>query len=770
MSDPAAEPPFPGPTTAEKIRLLPWALFATATNTVFGQFTVFGSVFVLYLSQLGLSNTFIGFLLSLFPFFGLTALFTSAWVARFGYKRTYLTFWSLRKFITAGLLLTPLVLARLGGGAASAWVALCVGGFAICRAIGETGSYPWSQEYIPAGVRGKFAASDNTIGTLASLVSVALAGFVLDRTPGQTGFMALIAVGVVFGLLSVWGTGHLPGGARLAAAEAKQQASLGKLGEALRDRDFVLYLIAASLVTIAWGPLGSFLPLFMEQQAGLTTSQAVWLQTGGLLGGLAAGYVWGWAADRYGGKPVILSGLLLIALTPLAWMLMPRFSPWSPYAALAISLVRGALGLGWGIGSTRLLFVNLVPPEKKTSYMAVNYAWMGAVGGLSTLLGGRLLDLTAGVHGQFWIFTIDPYTLLFVIGLLLPAIAVVLIQAIRTDSRFGVSEFAGMFFHGNPLMAAESLIRYGRARDERAVVSVTERLGQAKSRLIVEELLEALADPRFNVRFEAVLALARMPADARVLAALTEILAGEEPAMSVIAAWALGRVGDPRALPALQAALDAPYRSVQAHSARALGTLEDTASAAHLLERFQTQTDHGLRMAYASALGKLRVTAAVGPLLDFLRTRHDPSARRELALGLARLLGDEQYFIALWRATHGETGTGLAQAVSALLRPLQRAHVLPAAENDWRPQWTACADAFARGQLDEGAAQLRALLEQMPLDAFTLAGQAVLREVAARLAECGAVRLEYLLLALHALHEARQPPGLPVSAPPTIGA
>jgi len=755
------------PTNAEKIRKLPWALFATATNTVFAQFTVFGSVFVLYLNQLGLSNTSIGFLLSLFPFFGLTALFTSAAVARFGYKRTYVTFWGLRKFITAGLLLTPFVLARWGGAAASAWVAVCVGGFAICRAIGETGNYPWSQEYIPAGVRGKFSASDNTIGTIASLAAVTIAGYVLERTGGQNGFMALIAVGCVFGLLSVWGSSRLPGGAALPADQARHQASLGQLREALRDRDFVLYLVAASLVTIAWGPLGSFLPLFMEEQAGLTTSQAVWMQTGGLIGGLVAGYIWGWAADRYGGKPIILSGLLLIALTPVLWLVMPRFTALSPWVALGISLLRGALGLGWGIGSTRLLFVNLVPPEKKTSYMAVNYAWMGAVGGLSTLLGGRLLDLTAGMHGQFWIFTIDPYTLLFVAGMVLPAIAVVLIQAIRTDSQFGVSEFAGIFFHGNPLMAAESLIRYGRARDERATVSVTERLGQAKSRLTVEELLEALADPRFNVRFEAVLALARMPADPRVIAALTEILAGEEPALSVIAAWALGRVGDNRALPALQAALASPYRSVQAHSARALGTLEDTDSAAMLLERFQTERDHGLRMAYASALGKLGVNAAVGPILEFLHSRHDPSARQELALGLARLLGDEQYFIALWRGTLHDTSTGLAQAMSGLQRPLERAHVLSTADGDLRGPWRACADEFARGHLAAGAEQLKALIEQMPLGGYTPVGLAVLRECALRLGESQAERLEYILLTLHALHEAR--PGIQVSAPPVVG-
>ncbi|MCC6191478.1 MAG: MFS transporter, partial [Anaerolineales bacterium] len=625
------------PTNAEKMRKLPWALFANAANAAFGQLTVFGAVFVLFLNALGLSKTSIGLLFSLFPFFGLTALFTAPVVARFGYKRTYQTFWGLRKLVAAGLLLTPWVLTTFGGQAAAWYVGACVAVFAMFRAIGETGYYPWAQEFIPAGVRGKFTAAENMLVTLASLAAVGVAGYVIAHTEGLTGFMALIAVGVVFGLISVWGSGHLPGGAPV-PRERAQQAGLGRLAGPLRDRDFRLYLFGASLVTLAWNPLGSFLPLFMQEQAGLTSSQVVWLEMGGLTAGLLAAYVWGWAADRYGSKPVMLTGLFLISLVPILWLIMPRFTAMSAYAALAIAFLRGLVGLGWSIGSTRLLFVNLVPPDQKSAYMAVNYAWMGAVGGVSQALGGRLLDLTAGVSGKLLFITLDPYSVLFVAGIGLPVLAGLLLRRIRTDSRFSMAEFAGMFLQGNPLLAAGSLIRYGRARDEQAAVSVTERLGQARSRLTVEELLEALADPRFNVRFEAVLALARMPADARVAEALANVLAGEEPALSVVAAWALGRLGDERGVPALRAALsDSPYRSVQAHSARALGTLEDAGSTALLLERFERESDHGLRMAYAAALGKLGETQAVGPLLAFLRTRRDPSARKELALTLARL-------------------------------------------------------------------------------------------------------------------------------------
>lgn len=739
------------PTTAEKIRKLPWAYLSSATNTVFGQFTFFGAAFILFLSSLGLSKSGIGLLLSFFPFFGLTALFTAGAVARFGYKRTYLTFWGLRKLVAAGLLLTPWVLAQFGVAAAGTYVAAIVAAFAICRALGETGSYPWVQEYVPASVRGKYSATENLVISLSSLTAVGVAGFVLNRAANLTGFMLLIAAGVVFGVIAVWAASRLPGGGP-APRTVGQSSALRSLARVFEKRDFRLYLFGAGLVTLALGPVGGFLPLFMSEQVGLTSSQVVWLQTGGMVGGLLTSFGWGWAADRYGGRPVMLTSLALIAGLPLLWMVMPRHSPLAFTAALGIALLQGLLGMGWGIGATRTFFVGLVPPDRKTEFMAVHYAWMGAVGGFSQLVGGQILDAASGLSGQVLIFTIDPYTVLFLGAVVLPALAGLLLRGIQTDSRVTASEFAGLFLHGNPLLAAGSLIQYNLVRDEQATVSVTARLGQTRSPLTVDELIETLADPRFNVRFEAIIALARMPGDARVIGALGDLVTSGDPALSVEAAWALGRIGDVRAVPALRAGLASTYRSVQAHSVRALGTLQDEESAPKLLERFTTESDHGLRMALASALGKLRVTTAVEPILDFLQETEGQSSRLELALSVARLLGDEPHLVHLWRQTRTEAGTALAQAVEAQKKKLARTrHGKQATQTV--ADLNAVADAFARDDLGRGASLLGAFVAEAPLEDCTPERQAVLRACAARLAEHQAQRFEYVLLALVALRQ-----------------
>src|SRR5690606_2643083 len=105
---------------------------------IFAVLTFFGSAFILFVNEIGASNSQIGFLLSLLPFTGLIALFIAPQVARFGYKRTFVTFFTTRKFITGGLLFVPWVAASYGSEPALTLVAVVVIGFALCRAIAET--------------------------------------------------------------------------------------------------------------------------------------------------------------------------------------------------------------------------------------------------------------------------------------------------------------------------------------------------------------------------------------------------------------------------------------------------------------------------------------------------------------------------------------------------------------------------------------------------------------------------------------------------------
>ena len=98
--------------------------------------------------------------------------------------------------------------------------------------------------------------------------------------------------------------------------------------------------------------------------------------------------------------------------------------------------------------------------------------------------------------------------------------------------------------------------------------------------------------------------ITRHISDDRLMQALIQVMEGPDPALSVIAAWALGRIGNIKAIPALQNVFHhSKYRSVRAHAARALGTLGDIDSIPSLLKEAQNNPDLGLRVACASSLG-----------------------------------------------------------------------------------------------------------------------------------------------------------------------
>jgi MFS family permease len=741
----------PEPTTAEKIAKLRWSIASNAANTVFVQFTFFGSVFVLFLDTLGLNKSQIGFLLSLFPFFGLVALFIAPTAARYGYKRTFLIFFAARKFITILLLLTPWVLVTSGPQITLLFVSGVVMVFALCRAVAETARFPWVQEYVPNSVRGKYSASNNMVSTILGFISVTVAGFVLARSTGLGGFMLLLGVGIVFGFLSTWAAIYIPGGAPVRPTEQKTSSYRG-MALAAQDKNFLFYLLGSGLVVLVITPLNSFIPLFMQEEVGLDSGQVVWLQNGALVGGLVSTYLWGWLSDRYGSRPVMLYGVGLIILLPIFWFVMPRFAAISLVVALTIAFVKGVAFMGWNIGSARMLFVSVVPPRQKTEYMAVYFAWIGVVGGISQLAGGQLLESSEGISSQFFSFSLDSFSPLFALSFGLTLVSFFILRRVRADDRVSLTGFAGLFFRGNPFLAMGSLIGYHLAKDEESAVAMTERLGQTRSLLPVDELLEALQDPRFNVRFEAIISVAHTRTDFRLTQALIDILNGTELALTAVAAWALGRSGSSMAVEPLRKRLGADYRSIRAHSARALGTLGDKASAPILLERLRTETDKGLQMAYASALGKLEVVEATADILHLLGTMENEKARMSLTLALVRIVGNEGAFIRLLRQVRADAGTAMSQTVTALRRKVGKTS--PHNESALALM-VDCADALAHNNLNAGAQLLGRLAAIPPPDA-TEACRQILKTCSTHMEAHGAGQIEYLLLALHALDAAWQ--------------
>jgi len=734
-------------TTSEKLDRLPWSIATNAANTIFVQFTYFGSAFVLFLDALNFSKSQVGLQLSLLQFSSLVALFVAPWVARVGYKKAYIGAFGLRTLVTAGLLLIPCII-TYGSQTTFVFVTAVIALFAILRSIGITAFYPWAQEYVPNAIRGRFSASNNLTTSLVGFIAVAIAGTILEQTSGFNGYQILFGVAVAFGMIALWTASHRPGGAP-ARKDKPAKSTSRDIKDAIRDRDYIRYLVGAGLMTFAILPLNSFVPLYLQEQVGISVGGVVYVQTGILIGALLSTTFWGWAADRYGSRPIMLVGTIIWALLPICWIIIPRNGGLGFYIALAIAFAQGTANMGWVIGGQRLLFNRIVPPAKKTGYMALYATWTGVTGGLSLLAGGLLVQVSAGLSGKFLLFSLDPYTGLFLVGFLLVIFSIRLLKTVRGDAQFTLDEFANLFLRGNPFMAVTSMIRHHLTNDERGTIVATTRLAETRSPLVVEELLESLADPRLAVRMEAVIAISHTKPDPRLTEALTSMLSGTELASSVVAAWSLGRLGDPSAIAALRGSLDSSYHAIRAHAVRALGVLGDRQSAPVFLERLRVETDKGLQMAYAAALGKLQAREATGLLLEILRETQNHGARLELALSLARLVGDEGFFIQLLHQTRAPMGTGtaLAQSINGLRNKIEKKQY----DDDLHDLFLESGDAFAREDLDRGVIALSHIIQSLPHNEIAPHAYLILQACTIHFEEGCPARIEYILLALHTL-------------------
>jgi MFS family permease len=203
---------------------------------------------------------------------------------------------------------------------------------------------------------------------------------------------------------------------------------------ASQDRNFVFFLTGSAVTLLGASALNSFFPLFMKEQLGLSQGSILRVQTAAMAGGLVSSLPWGWAADRYGGKRIILLSMGAGVLFPLAWLLIPANSASTLYLAAALSFLAAAVGTGAVFGAGRVLYVSVVPRQERTHYLSVYYAGMGLVGGLAPIAGGAILKHSTGLSGRTLLFTTNSYTPLFILTVVLTVAALLFYRKLRSDA------------------------------------------------------------------------------------------------------------------------------------------------------------------------------------------------------------------------------------------------------------------------------------------------------------------------------------------------
>ena len=712
---------------------------------------IFGPVLILFLDALKLDKAHIGVLLSLPLFFQVLSIFIAPLVERIGYKRSCIIFFTIRTSILFGLLYTPTVAANHGPHGAFLWVGFIMLVFSVSLVAGLTAGGPWSQEVLPTNIRSKVIALNTFLCSIMVLGGTWFAGYWIERSKGLSGFMFLIALGAGVGLFAVASHSFFPGGDKIKRASHSKEHYLNML-KAFKDKDFVGLLFGIAIFIFIVQGVGSFVPLFMKDIIGIESGKVVHLTMWTMAGTIIAVYFWGWAADRFGGKPVFVTGVMFHILMPFLWYAIPRNAGnVSFYFAVAVSFIGGLVCVAYLIGIDRYLFLTIFPPDKKTSYHSVWFGWTGFFAGLGPLAVGFGLKSFGWLDASDFVFLhikVNSFLPIFAAHIILPVAAIYIIGKIKADSETTTKQFVGQLFESVPFGlfgSFSTIMRHRWAGEEHERIATTRGLGRLDSPFNSDELIEAINDPSFDVRYEAIVAMATRKSNRRTVSALIDIVNGVDIELSATASWALGQIGDQTAIPALRKQLDAPYRILRARSARALAGLGDKEITAQLLELLKSETDHALKTAYASALGTLKYMPALEDILKLLSEAQSETFRGELALAAAKIIGSERTYIKLYRSAQSDWSTTISGAMMKLKKPMKRLNL----NDDLLELITICADCFAAEKPGWSGELLWPIFDAIPKDYLDKNFRPLFAELSVRLEKFGTSRREYILLAIH---------------------
>lgn len=198
-------------------------------------------------------------------------------------------------------------------------------------------------------------------------------------------------------------------------------------------------------------------------------------------------------------------------------------------------------------------------------------------------------------------------------------------------------------------------------------------LGLLDAKEAVPDLLEALKDPGADIPASGALAILR---EKVAVPRLLEVLEKGDILLREMAAYALGTIGDPTAVPGLRAALrSTPSGWHQVAASFALWRLGERGEGIFDPKTALRSDDPSVRSAAVTACGLLGVTEAVPDLRQLLKDE-DNTIRRDAARALG-LLGDRTVLVDL-RSALNDPAHDVADAAAEALFRLGDKDALPA--------------------------------------------------------------------------------------------
>jgi HEAT repeat protein len=602
--------------------------FATAFVTLFS-----GSLMVGFVQHLGGGDFALGLLAALPSLMGLLQI-PGAALGRGNpsYKKYIARGGSIWRYLHFPIIFLPLL--PVPDQAKLAILFLCISVAALSHNLVNATYNEWIGTIVPERARGWYFSQRTLIATVTGMIVGLIGARLLDLYKGQPyehhGYTIIFSLGWICAIVSMLYYRKMSDTEREAVVKPDFNQMVEVVRAPLRDRNFRQIMLFVIVFTASQGFANNLFSAFALESLQMPFFYLQLTSIAATLGTIATVRAWGFLADRYGNKPLLLLLSMGVTLTPLMWVILQPGKDQLLINTTILFVGHIFTGIFWsGVGVVQMnLYLATSTPQNRANYLASALTIAAVTLAISPLLGSAMLNSLRTPLG-----TVDAYKAVFYAVVVIRVVAVFLLRPVQekgsTDFTETVRQLSGVT--PKSFAALRSIRRGGdEASRQEAILSI----GEGRTVLATNELHNALYDPSPKVRREAAIALGRF----RTLGAAEALLDHAKNHPELVEEEmieALGDCGEPAAIPYLTQMLQHPSSLHRRTAAKALGRIGDPRAIESLRQAATHPGDPDIRRA---ALQALRNLEATDPTLyaDALAEQH-PSVRVAAAEAISEL-------------------------------------------------------------------------------------------------------------------------------------
>jgi HEAT repeat protein len=601
--------------------------FATAFATL-----VTGNFLIGYIDFFGGGDYWVGLLTAVPSFIGLVQVPGAIWGRSFPFYK---------RFIAPGgwvwrLLYIPLValpFVALPPQTALLVLLLCVGVAAAAIQTVNPIYNDWLAELVPSTSRGWYFSRRTLVATAVGMVAGMAGGFALDWFRGSgradVGFSVVFGAGVVCAIVSMVFFLRMKETVRTNPVKLRLRDSLRSMARPWQDKNFRLLLVFSGLFMASQMYAGGFFSLFAIKVLDINFTLLQLIAVMHALGTIAFVRTWGFLADKYGNKPILVLTTIGTVITPGVWLVcVPGADLRNALVLLVFHVYNGIV---WsGVTVTQLnLYMSTAEEGERSSYLGTALTTTAVIGGVAPLLGSLTMDSLRGPLGAEMAFKT-----LFTIVIGMRVVSVMLLTGVREEGAVSIRQTMRQMRRVS-LSGMRALSALSKSADADRRLRAISTVGRTKFSMATDEIRRALTDPSPRIRREAAIALARLGGDDAAEALLSHVIEHPE-LLDEDVVEALGRLPTARTEEVLLSLLRDPRSILRRSAAKTLGRIGSRAAVPHLVQAAQEHDDIEMRRAALQALRHLEAREAEPVIAEALLDPH-PSVRVAAAEAVSEL-------------------------------------------------------------------------------------------------------------------------------------